>query len=156
MQSHAISRRPRIDNKVVFPQPDGPAIETYSPVRISRWIPESAWVSTSSVRKTFLTPFNRIKGVEPFFIGVCIDSVEVDVEFIDVVFVLVKANAFVRVPRAGIGENYLISRLKAVEDLDCVDGALAQFYRRANSFRAAADEFEHSNGIVFLAESWAA
>jgi hypothetical protein len=46
--------------------------------------------------------------------GVCVDSVAVDDEFIDVVFVLVKANAFVRVPRAGIGENHLISRLKAV------------------------------------------
>ena len=98
-------------------------------------MPESAWVSTSSVRKTFLTPFNRIKGVEPFFIGVCVDSVAVDVEFIDVVFVLVKANALVRIPCAGIGENHLISRLKSVYDFNRVHGTLAQLYRRPHSFQ---------------------
>src|SRR5437773_1728328 len=54
LPSDGVSRSPRIESKVVLPQPDGPAIETYSPVRISRWIPERACVSTSSVRKTFL------------------------------------------------------------------------------------------------------
>ncbi len=103
-----------MDSKVVLPQPDGPAIDTYSPVRISRWIPDSAWVSTSSVRKTLVTPFNRINGIEPFVVGVCMDSVALDVEFIEIGFVLVKANALVRVPRAGVREDHLISRLKAV------------------------------------------
>ena len=66
------------------------------------------------MRKTFVTPLNRIKGLEPFVIGGCIDSVAVDVEFIDIGSVLIKANAFVRVPRAGVGENHLIPGLKAV------------------------------------------
>ena len=43
------SSRPRIDSSVDLPQPDGPAIAMYSPLRISRWIPARACVSTSSV-----------------------------------------------------------------------------------------------------------
>ena len=34
------SSRPRIDSSVDLPQPDGPAIETYSPLAISRWMPD--------------------------------------------------------------------------------------------------------------------
>src|ERR1700752_3733137 len=56
-----VSNRPRIESSVDLPQPDGPAIETYSPCLISRWMPESAWVSTSSVRKTFVTPSSLIR-----------------------------------------------------------------------------------------------
>src|SRR4051812_1050934 len=54
------SSRPRIESSVDLPQPDGPAIDTYSPLLICRWIPESAWVSTSSVKKTFVTPSSLI------------------------------------------------------------------------------------------------
>ena len=43
------SSRPRIDSSVDLPQPDGPEMATYSPRRSVRWIPDSAWVSTSSV-----------------------------------------------------------------------------------------------------------
>src|SRR6185436_2220638 len=68
LPSEGVSRRPRIDSRVVLPQPDGPAIETYSPFLISRWIPERAWVSTSSVRKTLVTPSRSIK-VSGEFIG---------------------------------------------------------------------------------------
>src|SRR3954447_1157101 len=50
------SSSPRIDRSVDLPQPDGPAIAMYSPLLISRWIPASAWVSTSSAKKTLVTP----------------------------------------------------------------------------------------------------
>ncbi len=43
-----------MDSSVDFPQPEGPEIATYSPRSMERWIPASAWVSTSSVKKTFL------------------------------------------------------------------------------------------------------
>ncbi len=43
------SSRPRMESSVDLPQPDGPAIEMYSPFLMSRWMPESACVSTSSV-----------------------------------------------------------------------------------------------------------
>ena len=45
---------------------EGPAIETYSPFPISMWTPESAWVSTSSVRNTFVTPSSFRSGGVPF------------------------------------------------------------------------------------------
>jgi hypothetical protein len=45
-----------MDSSVDLPQPDGPAIDTYSPLSIWRWMPDSACVSTSSVKKTFVTP----------------------------------------------------------------------------------------------------
>src|SRR6266852_1123953 len=45
-----------MDSSVDLPQPEGPAIEMYVPFLISRWISSSAWVSTSSVKKTFFTP----------------------------------------------------------------------------------------------------
>src|SRR6476469_9222834 len=64
---------PRIDRSVDLPQPDGPAIAMYSPLLICRWIPASAWVSTSSVKKTLVTPSRWISvGADEFgdvFIG---------------------------------------------------------------------------------------
>ncbi len=44
-----LSSSPRIDSSVVLPHPDGPAIDTNSPVAICRLMLDSAWVSTSSV-----------------------------------------------------------------------------------------------------------
>jgi hypothetical protein len=46
-------------SSVVLPQPEGPAIETYSPRRIVTCTPESAWVSTSSVVKTLWMSSSR-------------------------------------------------------------------------------------------------
>ena len=42
-------------SRVDLPQPEGPEMETYSPLRTFSSIPASAWVSTSSVVKTFET-----------------------------------------------------------------------------------------------------
>ena len=43
------SSRPRIESSVDLPQPEGPAMATYSPRSMLRWMPDRAWVSTSSV-----------------------------------------------------------------------------------------------------------
>src|SRR6267143_629767 len=56
MPSVGESSSPRMDSSVDLPQPEGPAIEMYVPFLISRCISSSAWVSTSSVKKTFFTP----------------------------------------------------------------------------------------------------
>ena len=58
-----VSSRPRIDSSVDLPQPDGPAIATYSPKSIVRWMPSRAWVSISSPSKTLRMPSSRISGV---------------------------------------------------------------------------------------------
>ena len=50
-----------MESSVVLPQPDGPEIETYSPFMSWRWISASAWVSSSSVRKTFLMPSSLMR-----------------------------------------------------------------------------------------------
>src|SRR3954470_3718016 len=50
-----------MESSVDLPQPDGPAMETYSPLRMSMWMPDRACVSTSSVRKTFVTPSSLIR-----------------------------------------------------------------------------------------------
>ena len=55
-----VSSRPRIERSVDLPQPDGPAIDTYSPRPIAISTPARACVSTSSVRKTLLTPASLI------------------------------------------------------------------------------------------------
>ena len=47
---------------------------------------------------------------------------------------LVKADAFMRILSAGIGENDLIARLETADDLDGVDRAAAKLHRRANRF----------------------
>ena len=57
-----------------------------------------------------------------------------------------------RIHRAGVGKDDLITGFEAADDLDRVDGTAAEFNRRADRFRAARDEFENSNGVVLLAE----
>src|SRR5882724_6068000 len=50
-----------MESRVDLPQPDGPAMATYSPLRMSMWMPERACVSTSSVRNTLVTPSSLIR-----------------------------------------------------------------------------------------------
>src|SRR6201989_563945 len=69
------SSRPRIDSSVDLPQPDGPEIATYSPRPISTSIFANAWVSTSSVTKTLVTPWD----LKTAGIYVCIDVSSNDV-----------------------------------------------------------------------------
>src|SRR5581483_8556688 len=48
------SSRPINASNVDLPEPDGPAMETYSPFRISMCTPESAFVSNSTVEKVLV------------------------------------------------------------------------------------------------------
>src|SRR5258708_6248033 len=60
------SSKPKIASKVDLPQPEGPAIDRYSPFLMCRWMPASACVSTSSVTNTFVTPSRLIKAFGSF------------------------------------------------------------------------------------------
>src|SRR2546422_1068870 len=62
LPSEGVSSSPRIASSVDFPQPEGPEMDTYSPRWISRWIPASACVSTSSVVNTLVTLSKRSNG----------------------------------------------------------------------------------------------
>jgi hypothetical protein len=48
-------------SSVDLPQPEGPAMETYSPSRMSRWMSERAWVYTSSVVNTLRMPSSLMR-----------------------------------------------------------------------------------------------
>src|SRR5207247_8770165 len=69
---------------------------------------------------------------------------------------LVQTNPVVCVPCTGIREDDLISRLKTIQDLNGIHGALAELNRSARRFRGAVDELEHADGVVLLSECWPA
>ena len=56
MPELGVSSRPRMARRVVFPEPEGPTMATHSPWCTVMCTLDRAWVSTSSVRKTFVTP----------------------------------------------------------------------------------------------------
>src|SRR5215207_87456 len=116
LPSLGVSSRPRIDSRVVLPQPEGPAIETYSPFLISRWMPASACVSTSSVRNTLVTPSRWSR--EPLEPAIAMTSC-----------CSVQAKAVLIVPRRGVGKDDLVARIESTDDFHRVDRALAELHR---------------------------
>src|SRR5262252_6703784 len=109
------SRRPSSESSVDLPQPDGPAIDTYSPWPISRCTPESACVSTSSVKNTFVTPSSLMTGWPlPFGFVLIVSSL------------LPQTHPVVRVPRAHVREDHRVPDLQAAQNLHRVHGALAE------------------------------
>src|SRR5215203_3221680 len=124
LPSLGVSSRPRIDSKVVLPQPDGPAIETYSPLRTSMWMPDSAWVSTSSVMKTLVTPSRRISGSAVVLISFlrCFSRRP----FAGRHRVLIQIDHVVAVLRRGVREDHLVAGLKARDDFHGIDGGAAE------------------------------
>src|SRR6185295_11007383 len=124
LPSLGVSSRPRIDSRVVLPQPEGPAMEMYSPLWISMWMPDSAWVSTSSVRKTLVTPSRRINGSADALIG---SSKSIDRRpFAGRRVVSVQPDLVVTVLRRGVREDHLVADLQAPDDLHGADGGAAQ------------------------------
>src|SRR5467141_943851 len=115
------SRRPRIDRSVDLPHPDGPAIETYSPLLIKRWIPESACVSTSSVKKTFVTPSSLISAcplsamLSP--VGRALQARRSALLKGAPYVVLFQSNAIVGVICRHVGQNHLVPDLEAGQHL---------------------------------------
>ncbi len=99
-----------IDSRVDLPPPDGPAMVTKSPLSIWRWTSDRAWVSTSSVRNTFLTP---AIWMSEFLSVICVPPVGYR-----------NSDLFVLVPAARIGQDHPIALAKAVDDFD-------RFYRSA-------------------------
>src|SRR5207253_9708629 len=145
--SVGVSSRPRIDRSVDLPQPDGPAIDTYSPLLIKRWIPESACVSTSSVKKTFVTPSSLISGC-PFSAMPLSCRDERCVSPLS----LLQSDPLVRVVRGHVGQNHLIPDLEAREHLDRVHRALPELHLHALGVHAVALNLEQADNALILAE----
>src|SRR5258708_35548945 len=112
-----------MESSVDLPHPEGPAIETYSPALISRWMPDRAWVSTSSVRKTLVTPFMRS--------SVGVSTLKVLISFVLITeatplrfplnFESLQPNAVHAVLSRHIGEDDLVAFLQPLQDLDRVN-----------------------------------
>src|ERR1035438_1362580 len=129
--SAGVSRRPRMDSSVDFPQPEGPAIETYSPFWMSRKMPDSAWVSISSVRKTFVIFSSLISGSA---------------------MVLVEFDSVICVPLGHVGKNDAVAGLEALDDLDCADGASAELDLGAEGPGAVRRQLEDADRAVLVPE----
>src|SRR5947208_1865743 len=105
-------------SSVDFPQPEGPAIERYSPFFNSKWTAERACVSTSSVTNTLLTLSIRMSGSELLSIVIC--------SCVRVWPKLVQFNSIVGVISRHVRENHLVPYLKTVRDLDSVYRTFAE------------------------------
>src|SRR5512143_3143539 len=105
-------------SSVDLPQPDGPAIERYSPFLTSKWTFDKACVSTSSVTKTLLTFSSRMSACDPLsiLIAPCYEFWRG----------LVQLNSVVVVVRRHIGQNDPVPNFQTVLDFDGVDGAAAE------------------------------
>src|ERR1700681_1729917 len=146
--SLGVSSRPRMESRVVLPQPEGPAMETYSPLRISMWMPESAWVSTSSVMKTLVTPSRLISasefvliGLSPLIFQPSVPDGRRQVDFRS--DVSVQTDLVVAVLRRGVRQDHLVADLQPLDDLHRVDGDAPQLHRDADRPLAVLDELEH-------------
>src|SRR5436305_12821982 len=134
LPSLGVSSRPRMESRVVLPQPEGPAIETYSPLRISMWIPESAWVSTSSVRKTLVTPSRLISDSEfvlidsPLMLQPPASRRTARSRRFSSTYNLVQPDLVIAVLRRGVRQDHLVADLQALDDLHRVDGDAPQLH----------------------------
>src|SRR6266540_6742242 len=132
------SSRPRIDSSVDLPHPDGPAIDTYSPLPISMWMPDNACVSTSSVKNTFVTPSSLISGC-PFSAMLVHLGRKGPYPLFNAIrekggtapFRLFQSDAVVRVVSRHVGENHLIADLQAAEHFDGVHRAATELHLHA-------------------------
>src|SRR5260221_924596 len=99
------SRRPRIESKVDLPQPDGPAIDTYSPRSICTLTFDSACVSTSSVENTLVRSCSLMTGGAPF--GLIVPAPLED-ERDSLPYVLLECNRLPAEPGPGLkGHRYI-------------------------------------------------
>src|SRR5947199_1241427 len=118
LPSLGVSSSPRIDSSVVLPQPEGPAIDTYSPLRISMWMPDSAWVSTSSVMNTLTTPSSWISDSD---VAVIVPPNLSRRRSGGRRRALVQSDLLEAILRRGVRQDHLVAGLQSLDDLDGVD-----------------------------------
>src|SRR4051812_20346227 len=156
------SSSPRIDRSVDLPQPDGPAIDTYSALLIWRWMPESACVSTSSVKKTFVTPSSLISAC-PFsaMLFSCRPEACATVASaarrccsaaLDGCPLLLQSNPVVGVVGRHVGQDHLIADLESGQDLDGVHRTLSELDLDALGVHAISFDLEQADDALVLTE----
>src|SRR5438128_2111985 len=131
-------------SSVDLPQPEGPAIDRYSPFWTSKCTAESACVSTSSVTKTLLTFSNRISGCEPLSIVIPLlyESRQTLVQF----------NAVVIIVRGHIREDHPVSYFESFLDLDRTYRTASECHLHDVGVLAVGLDLEEPHGAVLLSE----
>src|SRR5436853_3493163 len=130
-------------SSVDLPQPDGPAMDTYSPFAISMWMPASACVSTSSVTKTLVTASRCIRGVDPFVIFTPSSVLSPG---------SIQPDAIMAVPGRHIRQNHLVSYLQSVQHLDGIYRTAPQFDETPRGALTIGISLEQTHNTVRLAE----
>src|SRR5436189_2239718 len=118
-------------------------MDTYSPFAISMWMPASAWVSTSSVKKTLVTPSSLISA--------CLGSAIVVSSRISGV-ALLQPDAVVRVVGRHVGENHLVPDIESGQHFDHVDRVASELDLHAFSRHAVFENLEQPDGALLLPE----
>src|ERR1700733_825237 len=120
-----------MESNVVFPEPDGPSIDTNSPRITSRCAPERAWVSTSSVVKILVMPSRRINA------SVTCSS-----------FISLQPDAIDLRPRRRVGHDDGVARGEAARDLDVLHRHAPE--ANGDAHRLVAGDAEHRRAGVGL------
>src|SRR5438477_5461395 len=136
------SSKPRMDSSVDLPQPDGPAIDTYSPLSIWRWMPDNACVSTSSVKNTFVTPSSLMSACP-------VSAISFSCRASPTLF---QPDAIVCVVCRHIGQDHLIADLESLQHFDRVDRAPAKLHLHALGVHAVGGHLEEADDALILAE----
>src|SRR6266542_5912189 len=117
-------------------------------------MPASACVSTSSVKKTFVTPSRWINvGADVFIVAPCVGG-----PLWAASCLTRNPNAVERVLRGHVRQNNCIAGLQPVDDLDLVHRAASQLDGRADSLGAIGrratgrEALEERHGAILLAE----
>src|ERR1043165_9247578 len=145
------SSRPRIASKVDLPEPDGPLIETNSPLAIASSAADSARISTSSVWNTLAILCSSSSGrsgdgrttrsLRSGLVGaVAVASM-----------VLLDPETVLAVPLRHVREHDLIPGGQSAGDLDILEGGAAELDGDAVG-AAVAVELEQRRGLVRLAD----
>src|SRR5260370_10849951 len=109
-------------------------MQTNSPRRTSRLISASAWVSTSSVRKTFLM---ASRWISVFWLVVIVSSIQPD--------------SFEGIPLRHIRQDDLVADLQALQDFDGTDRTTAQLDLHTRCRPAAFGNSEQADQALRLA-----
>src|SRR3974377_854740 len=129
-------------SSVDLPQPDGPAIDRYSPFFTSKFTSERACVSTSSVMKTLLTPSSRIFASCPLFMGPLYPLYELPAESVE-------SNPLLLVEIGHIRKNHPIPFFQTVLDLNHIHRHLPKGdFHFAGVFAVLLDLENRHSGIL--------
>src|SRR5579863_2586079 len=119
-------------------------MDRYSPFFTSKWMPDNACVSTSSVTKTLLTCSNRIKGSAPL---------SITFPFYENRQYLVQLYSVVIVVGRHIGKNHAVAYIQPALHFNGAHRAAPEGYLHRVGVLAIRLDFEEPDSLVLLPEN---